>query len=279
MFLFLGFGYVAKQFTKLENFSAKYIFTRSQYHQNNNCYILNEQLKPAIKEISQITHILISIPPAENNDISLDFLEKNIAQFTSLKWIGYLSTTGVYGDHKGEFVDESALLLTKLARSLNRVSSENRLIDLCNAHKINYNIFRLAAIYGEKRNILDKIYQQQLTEIISKPAIYSSRIHIADIIEIIKQIIDNKIFDEIFNLSDNQPCLIEEYYKFAFKLFNNKNYKIISLAECNKSEFAKSFYLENKRVSNHKVKKFLNYEFIYPSYREGLTSIFQNKYR
>ena len=222
---------------------------------------------------TNITHILISIPPKDNGDLVIEKFAKHLPKLKNLKWIGYLSTTGVYGDCKGNWVEETSPLNPSNQFAKNRVSAEKQWLALIQEHNIPLHIFRLSGIYGEEgRNPLEKIVQAHV-DIIYKPNQYFSRIHVADIVNILSRSMQNPSPGEIFNLADDLPSPPDEVLQYAYKLLGKTPPEAILHEQATLSEMGKAFYAESRRVKNDKVKAFYGLNLQYPTYKEGLQAI------
>ena len=222
------------------------------------------------EEFADITHILISIPPDEDGDIVLKTYTQNIIDAPLLKWVGYLSTTGVYGDHNGEWVDEDTPPTPKSQRSKNRLLAENQWLDLFKQHGVSVNIFRLAGIYGPGRSSFDRMDKQR----IDKPGHYFSRIHVEDIAQVLQKSMFNKDRGELYCLADDEPCESRKVIEYACDLKGLPYPPLVKFEDAQLSEMAQDFYRENKRVSNHKIKNKLGIKLKHTSYKDGLKSIY-----
>jgi nucleoside-diphosphate-sugar epimerase len=225
---------------------------------------------------TDITHILISIPPKDSGDLVIEKFAKHLPKLKNLKWIGYLSTTGVYGDCKGNWVDETSPLNPGNQFSKNRVNAEMQWLALMQEHNIPLHIFRLSGIYGPSgRNPIEKIMQGNI-EIIYKPNQYFSRIHITDIVNILSRSMQNPSPGEVFNLADDLPSPPDEVLQYAYKLLVKTAPAAIPYEKATLSEMGKAFYSQSRRVKNDKVKTFFELKLIYPTYKEGLQAILTN---
>lgn len=219
-----------------------------------------------------VTHILISIPPKDDGDIVLSRFAQHINKLPKLQWIGYISTTGVYGDAKGEWVDEESPINPSNPFSKKRILAEHQWQDFCQKYKLPLVIFRIAGIYGPGRSAIDQILTDKAM-IIDKPDQVFSRIHIDDIAHIIHASIETPTPGEVFNLADDAPAAPKDVTEFACTLLNVAPPKPVKLEDANLSEMAKIFYSECKRVRNNKVKDRFKIKLKYPSYKEGLMGI------
>jgi len=280
-----GFGQVAKNFIKkliIEKYnvslsttsrgeSSKEIFNGINY---NNYLFNNDKFdKDLVIKLKEADHILVSIPPKNQEDLVV----KNFSKFiesSKVTWITYLSATSVYGDHKGEWVNENSETNPTSVNGVARLKAENSWISLEKDNKLSVQIFRLSGIYSNKKNILVSLKSGDL-KLIKKKNHYFSRIHVEDIANVLFESLSKFKSGEIFNLSDNRPASSEEITLFGAKILNIKNLKEINVNEI-ENEMLKNFYKESKKVSNKKVKNYFNYNLKFPSYIEGLNYIRDN---
>ena len=282
--LIFGFGYTAKFICKklLKKNWQVYCTTRSSEKIKEITDLkaipvfFNDEEK--IKNIlSEDNYILTTAPPENNKDPVVEnyghLLKKNSER---VKWAGYLSTTSVYGDKKGEWVTEDTELEPNLERSISRVAAENSWIKLGENLLIKTVIFRLAGIYGPGRSLVDRLMKDEDVYIVDKPAHLFNRIHVDDIVGAIEMAISSKSEAKIFNLSDDLPAKQLDVAKFAASLLKRKSPQTVSLESDLVSEMARSFYKEEKKVSNTRLKDELGYKLVFPSFKEGLFSIHKN---
>ena len=222
-------------------------------------------------------YILSTAPPKNGTDPVIDNysnLFKNNSE--RIKWVGYLSTTSVYGDKRGEWVTEDTVLKPSLERSILRVAAENLWIKLGDILATKTMIFRLAGIYGPGRSLVDRMIENEKIYIVDKPAHLFNRIHIEDIVGAIEMAMSNQSRASIFNLSDDMPATQIEVAQFAANLLEKKFPETVNLKSERVSEMARSFYKEEKKVSNEKLKNELGYNLMFPSFKEGLLAIYKN---
>ena len=280
-----GFGQVAKNFinkVKLENYDINLTSTsRNETSEKNfnginyKSYQLNNKKydKGLIQKLEEADHILISIPPDEGEDLVI----KNFSKFlksSRIKWITYLSATSVYGDHKGEWVNEKSETKPSHSNGLARLKVENLWLSLMISKNLPVQIFRLSGIYSNERNILVRLKLGK-AKLISKRDHFFSRIHVEDIAGILCKSLSKFKSGEIYNLTDNKPSPSEEVTLYAAKILNIKNLQKIEVNEI-ENEMLKNFYKDSKKVSNEKLKKYFRYNFKFPTYVEGLSYIRDN---
>jgi len=277
-----GFGQVAKNFIKklsIEKYNINLSTTsRSESSKENfkginyDSYLFNSEKfdQNLVVKLKEADHILVSIPP-ENQE---DLVVKNFSKFlesSKVKWITYLSATSVYGDHKGEWVNENSKTNPISNKGLARLKAENSWTSLEKNKKLPVQIFRLSGIYSNEKNILVRLKSSDV-KLINKKDQYFSRIHIDDIANILFKSLSKFKSGEIYNLSDDKPSSSKEIILYGAKILNIENIEFHAI----KSEMLKDFYNESKKVSNKKVKNYFNYNLIFPSYIEGLNYIRDN---
>jgi nucleoside-diphosphate-sugar epimerase len=218
------------------------------------------------------THLLSSVPPDETGDPVLDLHGEDIAAARGLRWVGYLSTTGVYGDRAGGWVDEAAQLLPTGERGRRRVDAETRWLELQRRHGCPVHIFRLAGIYGPGRNVLDAV-RSGTARRIEKPGQVFSRIHVSDIAQVLRASMAKPEPGAIYNVCDDDPAPPADVVAFACGLLGSPLPPSVPIEQAELSEMALSFYADNKRVSNRRIKEELGVSLRYPSYREGLAAL------
>ena len=280
-----GFGQVAKTFIqklKLENFNINLSATsRKKTHtlKFNNINYTSFQFEgddydiELIKNLEKSDYILVSIPPRKGTDLVIKNFS-NIIKNCNAKWITYLSATSVYGDHKGEWVNEESKTKPITSNGIDRLSAEKLWLSLNLNKKIPLQIFRLAGIYSNESNILARLKSGK-AKIVNRKNNFFSRIHVEDIANILFESLSKFKSGEIYNISDDKPSSSEEVTLYGVKLLNMDTPKIIELQDI-ESEMLKNFYKESKKVKNKKMKFFFGYELKYPTYVEGLNYIRNN---
>jgi len=217
--------------------------------------------------LEDVTHLLISVPPDAKGDPVLDMAETAIREaLPELQWIGYLSTTGVYGDHDGALVDEAVPVNPNAARSRRRAEAEARWQAL-GAH-----IFRLAGIYGPGRSALDDVRAGTAKRIVKSGQVFS-RIHVEDIATVLEASMNRPRPGAIYNVCDDEAAPSAEVVAHACALLGVEPPPEIPFEFAHLTPMALSFWADNKRVSNRLMHEELGVRLAYPSYREGLKSL------
>ena len=280
-----GFGQVAKSFVNrlsLEGFKIHLSTTnrsettfnkvgnveyKSYKFENNN---FDEEI---IDKLKNSDHILISIPPINGNDIVINNFSDSL-KISNIKWITYLSATSVYGNHKGDWVNELSKTHPTSPLGINRLKVEKKWLSFAKKTNLPLQIFRLSGIYSNKNNPLLRIKSGN-ANIINKPNHFFSRIHVEDIANVLLKSLTNFKSNEIYNISDDKPASSEEVMLYAAKILKTNLPKIIDEQDI-ESEMLKNFYKDSKKVSNKKMKKFFSYNLKFPTYIEGLDNISDN---
>lgn len=221
-------------------------------------------------------YILISVPPATNGDPVLEYETEELAQKASRRrWIGYLSTTGVYGDRGGGWVDETTPPAPSSARAERRLAAEIAWQTFAAEADAPLHIFRLPGIYGPGRNPLDAL-RAGTARRYDKPNQVFSRIHVDDLATTLIASMTKPVPGAIYNVCDDEPAPQADVIAYGAALLGLAPPPLepYALAESTLSAMARSFYRESKRVRNTKIKRELGVTFAYPTYREGLKSLF-----
>ncbi len=221
-----------------------------------------------------VTHVLSSVPPDDEGDPVLDAHGDDLAARPGLAWIGYLSTTGVYGDTGGRPVDETAPPRPSAPRSRRRVAAEELWLALWRDHGLPVHVFRLAGIYGPGRNTLEQVRSGQARRI-DKPGHVFSRIHVDDIAACLEASIATPAPGAVYNVCDDEPAAPADVVAHACRLLGVAPPALVAFAEAEAamSPMARSFWEDNRRVLNDKIKTDLGVALRYPTYREGLAAI------
>jgi nucleoside-diphosphate-sugar epimerase len=220
------------------------------------------------------THLLSSVPPDADGDPVLDMHAEDIAALNGLQWVGYLSTTGVYGDRGGGWVDEESELKPTSDRSRRRVAAEAAWLGLWRDHGLPVHAFRLAGIYGPGRSALDAVRAGSAKRI-DKPGQLFSRIHVADIAQVLRASMARPDPGGIYNLCDDNPAPQQEVMAFACELLGVAPPPLMPFEDADLSAMARSFYADNRRVRNDRVKRQLGVTLRYPDYQTGLRALLE----
>lgn len=206
-----------------------------------------------------VTHILSSIPPQQGVDVVVGYVSEG-------GWLGYLSTTGVYGDHAGEWVDETSELRPYSDRLNARVAAEKAWLDK-GGH-----IFRLAGIYGSGRNVLEDILTGEARRI-KKPGQVFSRIHVEDIAQTVVASMATPEYKTVYNVCDDEPAPAHEVVAYGCELLGVEPPPLVPFEQAGLSAMGQEFYAANRRVSNQRIKDNLGINLYYPNYKLGLQAL------
>jgi nucleoside-diphosphate-sugar epimerase len=218
-----------------------------------------------------ITHLLGSIPPDDDGDPALRLHAAALAsagQNPDLRWTGYLSTTGVYGDHGGGWVNEDTPISPDVSRSQRRVIAERQWQALSPAA----HLFRLAGIYGPGRNAIEQV-RRGTARCIIKENQWFCRIHVEDIAAVVEASIAHPAPGRIYNVCDDLPAPPQDPLRYAAELLGCPPPPDIPFEDADLSAMARSFYADSRRVSNQRIKDELGVTLRYPTYREGLNAL------
>jgi len=229
-------------------------------------------LAAAKSTLAGSSHVLISVPPDESGCPVLDEHGADLAACEGLAWLGYLSTTNVYGDHEGGWVDERSPVTPSGVRGKRRAEAEAGWLDLHRRTGLPVHIFRLAGIYGPRRSALDAV-KSGTARRVAKPGQVFSRIHVEDLAAVLRASIAQPRPGAIYNVCDDEPAAPEDVVTYAASLLGMAPPPMEDFAHADLSPMARSFYDDNKRVSNQRVKDELGVTLRYPTYREGLAAL------
>jgi nucleoside-diphosphate-sugar epimerase len=241
--------------------------------QGHRAYRFDGTQPVAAEALDRVTHVLLSIPPDDDGDPVLRHHRVLLgARADQLQWVGYLSTTGVYGDRAGGFVDETSPLQPVTARGRRRMAAEAAWLAMRREFGLPVHIFRLAGIYGPGRNQLAAIRDGTARRIV-KPGQVFSRIHVDDIVGILRASMARPRPGAVYNVCDDEAAPPQEVVAYAARLLGRDPPPEIPFEAAALTPMAQSFFGESKRVSNRLVKDELGYRFRYPTYREGLEAL------
>ncbi len=222
--------------------------------------------------ITDATAVLISASPDENGDPVYLKYGSDIAKIAPcLKWFGYLSTSGVYGDFKGDWVDEDTPVNPTTRRGKMRLLAEQQ---WHNIEDLPIHIFRLAGIYGPGRGPFAKV-RAGTARRVNKPGQFFNRIHVDDIAQALYASILSPDPAGLYNICDDDPAPPQDVIGYAAELLGLPLPPVISFEDADLSPIARSFYAENKRIRNDRIKKDLGVSLKFPSYKQGLKNILE----
>ena len=290
MLICFGLGYSAQHF--VENFGEKFDRIVGTVRDTKRAAELNAQPSERLKAltfdgnsatpelrsaIAEVDAALVSVPPDENSDPVLRACGDVLAHAQRLRGIVYLSTIGVYGDSGGAWVDETTPPQPGAARSRERLAAEQAWLDFGARRGIAVAILRLAGIYGPGQNALAQIARGSARRVV-KPGQVFNRIHVGDIAQAIDGAFARRA-SGIFNVADDEPTPPADPIVFAAQLMGVEPPPAIPFerAAPTMSPMALSFWQECRRVKNDKLKRELGVSLRYPTYREGLRALFEER--
>ncbi|ORE94544.1 hypothetical protein ATO13_10731 [Stappia sp. 22II-S9-Z10] len=277
----LGFGYSAHAFLRAARPESAVGTARSAekaeelLRRGVRSIVYHGEPSPALSEaVRHATHILVSAGPNEHGDPFLRVVERDLAHAPDLKWIGYLSTVGVYGDHGGQLVDERAVCHPIADRGVWRLEAEAAWMALGRRINVHTAVFRLAGIYGPGRNQFVALNEGRAKRIV-KPGQVFNRIHVDDIAATLQASIERPT-SRVYNVADDEPAPPQEVVAYAAGLMGVEPPPEVPFDEADLSPMARSFYGELKRISNARIRQELGVRLTYPTYREGLNRLWES---
>lgn len=229
------------------------------------------------QDIADATHILISAGPDNDGDPVLAAYADAFAQARP-EWVGYLSTTGVYGDHQGGWVTEDTPLVPSTKRGAARVAAETQWMDLFHDYNLPVHLFRLAGIYGPGRGPFSKVRNGTARRIIKEGQVFS-RTHVDDIAQVLLASIAQPNPGAAYNVCDDDPAPPQDVIAHAAELLGLPVPPAIAFGDAEMSPMGRSFYAESKRVDNSRIKNELGVRLLYPDYRAGLAALLSAELR
>ena len=231
-------------------------------------------LADPVAALAGVTDVVVSVPPDAGGDPVLDQHAGDLVAHARLRWIGYLSTTGVYGDTGGAVVAETAPPAPTSERSRRRVAAEARWLDLYRRSGLPAHVFRLAGIYGPGRSSLDQV-RAGAARRIERPGHLFSRIHVDDIATVLRASMARPDPGRIYNVCDDEPAAPADVIAYACRLLGREPPPLVPFeaVEAGMSAMAQSFWRDNRRVDNGRIGRELGVRLRYPDYRAGLTAI------
>lgn len=231
-----------------------------------------EQETPLVDPITVlngVTHLLISTPPDDEGDTVFQAHGLDLLKIPSLQWVGYLSTTGVYGDRGGEWVDENSEIRPTSKRGSRRAEAEAQWLSLLRQYNLPVHVFRLAGIYGPGRSALDSV-RAGVARRINKPGHVFGRIHVEDIVQVLMASMDKPAPGNIYNVCDSNPAPSHEIIEYACQLLGRPVPPMVNFEDANLAPITRSFYMDNRRVRNTKIKEELGVTLKYDDFRAGI---------
>ena len=280
--LIFGYGYVARFLSEkiIANGNSVLATSRDSNKMNTQVDKLTlihpDKINSKLTELKdETTHLIVSVPPNESGDVFLNQYQDILLSMSSLKWIGYLSATNVYGDHNGEYVNELSSLKGRTSKGINRIKAEGQWIEYSKENDLPLHIFRIAGIYGPERNIYERIKSNKFNHIIKHDQ-YFSRIYIYDLVNILLASMNKPNPINIYNVADDMPSNMSDVVDFICQRTSCSIPKKISFEDLDIDQKKESFYSENKRINNRLLKEDLGIILKYPSYREGYQELIEN---
>jgi nucleoside-diphosphate-sugar epimerase len=283
-FFIFGFGYTAKALTlKLIAQGFKVIgtsrTTNKQEQDNLDIKLIEFDSHNMENYLSLATHLLISIPPTSTmgHSVLIKYGELIKKQAPYLKWIGYLSSTGVYGNHEGNWVDEQSECTPHTPTGIARLKAEQAWRSFAQQQKLPLHFFRLSGIYGPGRNVFEQLIHSKKQSVFKENQVFC-RVHVEDIVTTLLASIQSPKPLSIYNVSDDEPTPTHVVDQYACKLLNREPLPLIAFSEAHLSLMEQEFYANNRRVSNLKIKEELGVVLHYPTYKEGLTTLWRTDF-
>ena len=283
--LIFGFGYTAHFLAqKAREINIQITATTRDhdelgYNRACDCELIHFSEKSIEETLKTASHVLISTPPSHDHGDPVLMRFGNLLKkyIKNIQWIGYLSSTGVYGDHQGHWVDESSPSIAVGSQGQLRLAAENEWGLFAKTQQLPLTIFRLAGIYGPQRNVLARLMAGKNDTII-KDGQFFSRIHVEDIVLAIIAVMQHpQVGMTIYNVADDEPAPSHVVDEYAASLLKRPPLRRVAYDKAPLSPMAQEFYSHNKRVSNAKLKQELNLKLIYPSYKEGLAHLLHHE--
>ncbi|MGY2048846.1 SDR family oxidoreductase [Methylobacterium sp. JK268] len=230
-----------------------------------------EAADPAIAaDLARADAILVSVPPQDGDPVLRAYADAIAAG--PARWIGYLSTIGVYGDQGGAWIDEDTPVAPTHGRTRDRVAVEAAWRDLGTRSGKPVQVFRLSGIYGPGRNAFAKLREGRAQRIVKAGQVFN-RIHVDDIATVLAASLDRPRAGAIYNVTDDEPAPPQDVTAFAADLAGLPLPPEIDFETASLSPMARSFYGENKRVRNRRIKEELGVSLRFPTFREGLRAL------
>lgn len=226
--------------------------------------------------LRDVTHILISTPPSDMGDPTFLMHAEDILNAPNLKWVGYLSSTAVYGNRDGEMVDELSEVRPTSQRGTRRKTAEEQWRTLGRTEGLPIHTFRIAGIYGPSRSALDTVRARAARRIVKEGQVFS-RVHVDDIVNVLKASMLDPDPGAVYNICDDEAAPSHEVITYACELLDIEPPPLIPFEEANLPPIAQSFYLDNKRTSNEKIKRELGVKLLHPDFKSGLRACLEGE--
>lgn len=224
--------------------------------------------------LQDVTHVLTSVAPDAEGDPVLRIGKAAIvAAAPRLAWVGYLSTTGVYGDHNGGWVDETAELNPATIRGQRRVQAEQEWL---NIEGLPVHVFRLAGIYGPGRGPFEKLRKGVAQRVIKKNQVFS-RTHVDDIAQVLAASIAKPNPGRVYNVCDDDPAPPQDVIEYAANLLGMAPPPAVAFEDADMSPMARSFYSDSKCVRNDRIKDELGVTLMHPTYKATLRAMLEDE--
>jgi nucleoside-diphosphate-sugar epimerase len=236
------------------------------------CFTGEISSSDVVSQLQGVTHLIHSIPPEVCGDFVLAHYRREIQTLSSLKWIGYLSTVGVYGDQQGRWADETTSPRPNSAALAARLAAEKTWLEFGESTGLPVQIFRLAGIYGPGRSVFDKFLNGTVRRLKKDGQVFS-RVHVEDIVSVLEASMARPRAGAIYNVADNEPTAPDEVVTYAAELLGVPAPPEISFEQAELSPLARSFYEGSRRIRNDLIKSELGISLCYPTYREGLVAL------
>lgn len=284
-FFMFGFGYTAKALAqKLHQLGIESVGT-TRHNTKKISSASTEKLidfnDPEVIDdyLSKSKYLLISTPPTPdiNDPVLFQYGELIKKHAAHLQWVGYLSSTSVYGDHHGKWVDETSDCNPHCLTGNLRLKAEQAWLSHAKLHQIPLHIFRLAGIYGPDRNPMQRIDAGKKYSIFKEGQVFS-RIHVDDIVSVLLASINASNPLSLYNVADDEPAPSHVVDAYASLLLKRTALPLLPIENASLSPMEKDFYSNNRRVSNLKIKQELHVSLQYPSFREGLAQIWKEDF-
>ena len=273
--LCFGYGYSARALAQLLKPQGWTVIGTAREPSEPGLLRFDRDLSLLPEAFEGVTHILSSVPPDHRSDPVLDqSWDRMAAVKAQLKWVGYLSSTGVYGDHKGGWVDETTRPAPTSDRARRRSTAEASWLVMGQEQELPVHVFRLSGIYGPGRSTIDEVRAGTAKRIV-KPGHLFGRIHVDDIATTLMASIDQPNPGAIYNVTDDEPAAPADVVKYASDLLRVAPPPEIPFDKAEMSEMSATFWNDRRRVKNERIKRELGVKLAYPTYREGLSAILE----